>query len=104
MRERGFCFQQASQTWVRRLTVFSKKQCLCHAPKGAAARCCSLKALGWACWSGSGTSLRFFGEPPMKEQREQYVKRVKERRGNEEATKHSLIGPLFGILCYDMLV
>lgn len=43
--------------------MFSKKQCLCHAPKGAAARCCSLKALGWACWSGSGTSLRFFWGP-----------------------------------------
>lgn len=42
----------------------------------------------------------------MKEQLEQYVKRVKELhefcRGNEEATKHSLIAPLFGMLGYDM--
>jgi hypothetical protein len=42
----------------------------------------------------------------MKEQLEQYVSRVKERhqdcRGNESATKASLIAPLFAILGYDM--
>ena len=42
----------------------------------------------------------------MKEQLELFVKRVKERyddcRGNEQATKQSLIAPLFTILGYDM--
>lgn len=42
----------------------------------------------------------------MKEQLEQHVKRVKELhelcRGNEQATKQSLIAPLFAILGYDM--
>jgi hypothetical protein len=42
----------------------------------------------------------------MKEQLEQYVRRVKERheacRGNEQATKQSLIVPLFTILGYDV--
>lgn len=41
----------------------------------------------------------------MKEQLEQYVKQIKERyedcRGNEQATKQCLIGPLFAILGYD---
>ena len=43
----------------------------------------------------------------MKEQLEQHVKRVKERyelcRGNEQATKYSLIAPLFAILGYDTI-
>jgi hypothetical protein len=42
----------------------------------------------------------------MKEQLEQYVKRVKERQelclGNEQATKASLIAPLFALLGYDL--
>jgi hypothetical protein len=42
----------------------------------------------------------------VKEQLEQFVKQVKERyedcRGNEQATKQSLIAPLFSILGYDM--
>ena len=42
----------------------------------------------------------------MKEQLEQYVKRVKERyndcRGGEQATKAALIAPLFAILGYDL--
>ena len=61
-------------------------------------------------WSGLLERLwcvaPFFWCSPMKEQLEQFVKRVKERhedcRGNEQATKQSLIAPLFTILGYDM--
>src|ERR1700722_10533168 len=42
-----------------------KKSSTCHAPKGAAARCCFLEALGRACWSGSASSLLFFRPPSM---------------------------------------
>jgi len=63
-------------------------------------------ALGRASLSGSGTSLRFFLELFVKDQLEQYVKQVKEWhedcRGNEQATKASLITPLFKILGYNM--
>src|SRR5262249_35218333 len=53
---------QTGQTRAIRSRCFERSS-TGHAPKGAAARCCSFKALGRACWSGSGTSLRFFGGP-----------------------------------------
>src|SRR5262249_51648984 len=58
------CFQQTGQTRANNSWCFERGSA-CHAPKGAAARCCSFKALGRACWSGSGSSLRFFGGPSM---------------------------------------
>jgi hypothetical protein len=66
------------------------------------------QVLGRSFLSGSGWQLRLFLglHNGMKEQLEQYVTRVKERhqecRGNESATKASLIAPLFAVLGYDM--
>jgi hypothetical protein len=61
--------------------------------------------LGGGLWSGLAFGAPTFSGPAMKEQLEQYVKRVKERhvdgRGNEQATKQSLTVPLFEILGYD---
>jgi hypothetical protein len=42
----------------------------------------------------------------MREALQQYVKRIQDRadhvRGNEQATKQSLVGPLFTLLGYDL--
>src|SRR5258707_2461673 len=55
----GFCFQQTGQTRANNPRCFNRSSTR-HAPKGAAARCCSVVALGRAYWSGSGSSLLFF--------------------------------------------
>jgi hypothetical protein len=101
----GFCFQQTGQTRATSPRCYDESSA-CHAPQGAAARCCFVVALGRACWSGSASSLLFLLVHLVKEQLEQYVRQVKEWhddcRGNEQATKASLIAPLFVILGYNM--
>jgi len=66
MREHGLLLS-TNRPNVGQMTygVFKKGSAFSHAPKGAAARRCFLEALGRACWSGSGTSLRSFGDSPM---------------------------------------
>src|SRR5438067_6004594 len=60
----GNCFRETGQTRANRSRSFERGS-TCHAPKGAAARCCSFKALGRASLSGSGSSLLPFPRPPM---------------------------------------
>lgn len=87
------------------LAVFQRDS-TCHAPKGAAARRCSLRPLAGPGGAALVRRSCFFVCHPMKEKLEQYVKDVKEWhedcRGNEQATKASLIAPLFDILGYNM--
>src|SRR3954451_16792178 len=100
MREHGFCFRETGQTRAHCSRCFERGS-TCHAPKGAAARCCSFKALGRASLCGSWYVAPFVLGPgnAMKEQLEQYVNllmtRHQECRYNEQATKQALIAPLF---------
>jgi hypothetical protein len=65
MRVHGFCFRETGQTRATRSRSF-KKGSTSHAPKGAAAGCCFLEALGRASLSGSGRRSVFVGGPAMK--------------------------------------
>src|SRR5436309_2038652 len=49
----GFCFQQTGQTRANKLAVFNRSS-TCHAPQGAAARCCSVEPLA----GPAGAALR----------------------------------------------
>src|SRR5262245_20560868 len=108
----GFCFRETGQTRAHRSRCFERGS-TCHAPKGAAARCCSFKALGRASLSGSGSSLHFFWEPAMRELQNprlieavrgladkvrRYREQYRDRGLGEENTKASLIEPVLEAL------
>src|SRR6202035_5436185 len=48
MREHGFLLSSKPAKRGSEGSRCFQRSSTCHAPKGAAARCCSLKALGWA--------------------------------------------------------